>query len=67
MLDWKPIATVPDGDGKKIRVLVYVPGHIPPVFEADAAKNGTCDDPVDWEWRIKGATHWAPMPPPPQE
>lgn len=63
-LEWHPIATVPAGQ----RVLVYRPffsKDVPTVFEALAEPDGSYGDPVYSEWDGEGATHWMPLPDPP--
>lgn len=68
-MTWQPIETVPI----KQRVVVFVPTHTegngdsdPRVLEAIAEPTGGFYDPVYSEWSGQGATHWMPLPAPPE-
>jgi hypothetical protein len=66
MAKWYPISTVPAINRQTHelpRVIVYN-GHA--VFEARATKDGCYYDPVYDEWNGEGATHWCPLPDPPE-
>jgi len=63
-MEWLPINTLPLGGAT---VIVYVPRDKRPVFEAEAFPDGSFEDPTYSEWDGNGATHWMPLPMPPEE
>lgn len=59
MADWQPIETAPDGD-------VLLLGWWFPITPGGSSMSWECD--VEW-YEIGGghcATHWQPLPPPPE-
>lgn len=63
--EWRPISTVPK-DGRDF--LTYAPDqNLPPLIsQASYAKDQRCIMYSDTNMMGMGATHWLPLPPPPQ-
>lgn len=65
MMEWKPIESVPM---QGVDAIVYAPKELEkPVFEAFVFPSGTYYDPCYDEWSGEGATHWMPLPEPPND
>jgi hypothetical protein len=68
MSEWQPLSALPPHQvGIGHRVIVFAPNirDNGPVFEARLESDGSFEDPHYDRWSGSGATHWMPLPEPP--